>query len=47
MMQLKRATLLQGCPDLKWNPKMEDDDLPIFYESRSSLAKARLQRAEG
>jgi aldehyde:ferredoxin oxidoreductase len=31
-LQLQRAMLLLGGPDLKWNPKIHDDNPPRFYE---------------
>lgn len=31
-LQLQRAVLLLGGPDLKWNPKIHDDNPPRFYE---------------
>jgi len=32
IMQLQRAMLLLGGPDLTWNPKIHDDNPPRFYE---------------
>jgi len=32
VLQLQRAMLLLGGPDLKWNPKNHDDNPPRFYE---------------
>jgi aldehyde:ferredoxin oxidoreductase len=32
ILQLQRAMLLLGGPDLKWNPKMHDDNPSRFYE---------------
>jgi aldehyde:ferredoxin oxidoreductase len=32
ILQLQRAMLLLGGPDLKWNPKTHDDNPPRFYE---------------
>jgi aldehyde:ferredoxin oxidoreductase len=32
ILQLQRAMLLLGGPDLKWNPKIHDDNPPRFYE---------------
>jgi aldehyde:ferredoxin oxidoreductase len=32
ILQLQRAMLLLGGPDLKWNPKVHDDNPPRFYE---------------
>jgi len=32
ILQLQRALLLLGGPDLKWNPKVHDDNPPRFYE---------------
>jgi len=29
---MQRALLLLGGPDLKWNPKIHDDNPPRFYE---------------
>lgn len=31
-MQIQRALLLLGGPDLKWNPKVHDDNPCRFYE---------------
>jgi aldehyde:ferredoxin oxidoreductase len=31
-LQIQRALLLLGGPDLKWNPKVHDDNPPRFYE---------------
>ena len=31
-MQLQRALLLLGGPDATWNPKVDDDNPPRFYE---------------
>ncbi len=31
-LQIQRALLLLGGPDLKWNPKVDDDNPPRFYE---------------
>jgi aldehyde:ferredoxin oxidoreductase len=31
-LQLQRAMLLLGGPDAKWNPKIDDDNPPRFYE---------------
>jgi len=36
VLQLQRAMLLLGGPDLKWNPKMHDVNPPRFYEPLSS-----------
>ena len=35
-LQLKRAMLLIGGPDLKWNPMIDDDNPPKFYEPLSN-----------
>ena len=32
ILQLQRTMLLLGGPDLKWNPKTDDDNPPKFYE---------------
>jgi len=32
ILQLQRAMLLLGGPDLKWNPRIHDDNPPRFYE---------------
>jgi aldehyde:ferredoxin oxidoreductase len=32
IIQLQRAMLLLGGPDLKWNPEIHDDNPPRFYE---------------
>ncbi|MEM3622887.1 MAG: aldehyde ferredoxin oxidoreductase C-terminal domain-containing protein, partial [Candidatus Bathyarchaeia archaeon] len=32
ILQLQRAMLLLGGPDLKWNPKIHDANPPRFYE---------------
>jgi aldehyde:ferredoxin oxidoreductase len=32
VLQLQRAMLLLGGPDLRWNPKIHDDNPPRFYE---------------
>ena len=32
ILQLQRAMLLLGGPDLKWNPKIHDDNPPRFYK---------------
>ncbi|MEM2117752.1 MAG: aldehyde ferredoxin oxidoreductase C-terminal domain-containing protein [Candidatus Bathyarchaeia archaeon] len=32
ILQLQRTLLLLGGPDLKWNPKIHDDNPPRFYE---------------
>jgi len=32
VLQLQRAMLLLGGPDLKWNPKIHDDNPPRFYK---------------
>jgi aldehyde:ferredoxin oxidoreductase len=32
ILQLQRAMLLLGGPDVKWNPKVHDDNPPRFYE---------------
>ncbi len=32
ILQLQRAMLLLGGPDLKWNPKIHDENPPRFYE---------------
>ncbi len=32
ILQLQRAVLLLGGPDLKWHPKTDDDNPPRFYE---------------
>jgi len=32
ILQLQRAMLLLGGPDLKWNPKIHDDNPSRFYE---------------
>jgi aldehyde:ferredoxin oxidoreductase len=32
ILQMQRAMLLLGGPDLKWNPKVHDDNPPRFYE---------------
>ena len=32
VLQLQRAMLLLGGPDMKWNPKIDDDNPPRFYE---------------
>jgi len=32
ILQLQRAMLLLGGPDLKWNPQIHDDNPPRFYE---------------
>ncbi len=32
ILQLQRIMLLLGGPDLKWNPRMHDDNPPRFYE---------------
>jgi len=32
ILQLQRAMLLLGGPDLKWNPKIHDENPPKFYE---------------
>jgi aldehyde:ferredoxin oxidoreductase len=32
ILQLQRVMLLLGGPDLKWNPKIHDDNPPRFYE---------------
>jgi aldehyde:ferredoxin oxidoreductase len=32
ILQLQRAMLLLGGPDIKWNPKTDDDNPPRFYE---------------
>jgi len=32
ILNLQRALLLLGGPDLKWNPKTDDDNPPRFYE---------------
>jgi len=32
ILQLQRAMLLLGGPDLKWNPSVDDDNPPRFYE---------------
>jgi aldehyde:ferredoxin oxidoreductase len=32
ILQLQRAMLLLGGPDVKWNPKTDDDNPPRFYE---------------
>jgi aldehyde:ferredoxin oxidoreductase len=32
VLQLQRAMLLLGGPDLKWNPKVHDDNPPRFYK---------------
>jgi len=32
ILQLQRAMLLLGGPDLKWNPEIDDDNPPRFYE---------------
>jgi len=32
ILQLQRAMLLLGGPDLKWNPKIHDDNPQRFYE---------------
>ena len=31
-LQIQRALLLLGGPDLKWNPKVDDDNPARFYE---------------
>jgi aldehyde:ferredoxin oxidoreductase len=31
-LQLQRAMLLLGGPDLSWNPRIHDDNPPRFYE---------------
>ncbi|MDH5733755.1 MAG: aldehyde ferredoxin oxidoreductase [Candidatus Bathyarchaeota archaeon] len=36
ILHLQRALLLLGGPDLKWNPKIHDDNPPRFYEPLSS-----------
>jgi aldehyde:ferredoxin oxidoreductase len=36
ILQLQRAMLLLGGPDLKWNPKTDDDNPPRFYEPLNS-----------
>ncbi|MEM3797433.1 MAG: aldehyde ferredoxin oxidoreductase C-terminal domain-containing protein [Candidatus Bathyarchaeia archaeon] len=49
IIQLQRAMLLLGGPDLKWNPEIHDDNPPRFYEPLPSgpfkgktLEKARV-----
>ena len=32
ILQLQRVMLLLGGPDLKWNPKIHDENPPRFYE---------------
>jgi aldehyde:ferredoxin oxidoreductase len=32
ILQLQRAMLLLGGPDLKWRPNVDDDNPPRFYE---------------
>jgi aldehyde:ferredoxin oxidoreductase len=32
VLQLQRAMLLLGGPDVQWNPKIHDDNPPRFYE---------------
>jgi aldehyde:ferredoxin oxidoreductase len=32
IIQLQRAMLLLGGPDLEWNPEIHDDNPPRFYE---------------
>jgi len=32
IIQLQRAMLLLGGPDLKWNPEIHDENPPRFYE---------------
>lgn len=36
VLQLQRAMLLLGGPDLKWSPKIHDDNPPRFYEPLAS-----------
>ncbi len=36
ILQLQRAMLLLGGPDLKWDPKIHDDNPDRFYEPLSS-----------
>jgi len=36
VLQLQRAMLLLGGPDLKWNPKIHDDNPPRFYKALPS-----------
>jgi len=36
ILQLQRAMLLLGGPDLKWSPKIHDDNPPRFYEPLAS-----------
>ncbi len=48
ILQLQRALLLLGGPDLKWNPKVHDDNPPRFYEPLPSgpYAGKKVDRAK-
>jgi len=47
ILHLQRALLLLGGPDLKWNPRVDDDNPPRFYEPLSSgpYAGKKVERA--
>jgi len=54
ILQLQRAMLLFGGPDLKWNPKIHDENPPRFYEPlpsgpyrRKAVDKARFKEYKG
>jgi aldehyde:ferredoxin oxidoreductase len=48
ILHLQRALLLLGGPDLKWNPKVHDDNPPRFYEPLPSgpYAGKKIDRAK-
>jgi len=48
ILHLQRALLLLGGPDLKWNPKIHDDNPPRFYEPLPSgpYAGRKVDRAK-
>ncbi|MFB0500835.1 MAG: aldehyde ferredoxin oxidoreductase family protein [Candidatus Bathyarchaeia archaeon] len=48
ILQLQRALLLLGGPDLKWNPKVHDNNPPRFYEPLPSgpYAGKKIDRAK-
>lgn len=48
ILHLQRAMLLLGGPDLKWNPKIHDDNPPRFYKPLPSgpYKGKRVQKAE-
>ncbi|UCE15399.1 MAG: aldehyde ferredoxin oxidoreductase [Candidatus Bathyarchaeota archaeon] len=48
ILQLQRALLLLGGPDLKWNPRVHDDNPPRFYEPLPSgpYAGKKVDRAK-